>query len=155
MSTVLWTVLLAAGLLWPARTLSAFDGAPLDGVLEAVAIGVLVPALWWLDRTFLHRRVPQLLIAALLALKLGGMLLPQEGLCAKFAMPAPVSGHVLTIPFDEPRGVLRSWDLRADRRADTPRCTAIIDRPYASASAMPAWFTNAIDFIRPGRPDLM
>ncbi|MCU1386373.1 MAG: hypothetical protein JWL71_5070, partial [Acidobacteria bacterium] len=155
MTTIAWTVLLAIGLLWPAHTRSAFDGVPLDGRLEAVAIGLLVPALWWLDRSFLLKRSAQILIAALIAVKIAGALLPQEGLCARFTMVAPVSGEIQTIPFDEPRGVLRSWDVRADWRGEAPRCTAIVDRPYAAASAFPAWFTNAIDFIRPGRPDLM
>jgi len=86
--------------------------------------------------------------------KAAGMLLPQEGLCATFGTAAPLTGEIQTIPIDEPRGVLRSWDVRADWRADVPRCTAIIDRAYDDASAFPAWFTNVVDFIQPGRRDL-
>ena len=151
MTLVCWSAVLAIGLLWPATVLSAFDGAPLNGRLEAVVVGLLVPALWWLDRSFVLRRRPQMLIAALVVVKIAGSLLPQEGLCATFTTPAPLSGEIQTIAIDEPRGVLRSWDVRADWRAGAPRCTAIVDRPFTSASAFPAWFTNVIDYIRPGR----
>jgi hypothetical protein len=41
--------------------------------------------------------------------------------------------------------------VRADWRAETPGCTAIVDRPYFSASAFPAWFVNITDFATPGR----
>jgi hypothetical protein len=149
-----WSAALAIGLLWPATTLSAFDGAPLDGRLEAIVVGLAIPALWWLDRSFLLKRWPQALVAALIAVKVAGVLLPQEGLCAAFSTTAPLAGEIQTIPVDEPRGVLRSWDLRADWRAEAPRCTAIIGRSYATASEFPAWFTNVIDFLRPGRGDL-
>ena len=72
--------------------------------------------------------------------------------CAEsFRRRPPYATEVLTIPIDEPRGVLRSWDLRADWRADAPACTAIVDRPYPEASAFPAWFVNITDFAT-GRP---
>src|SRR5207249_9285871 len=63
---------------------------------------------------------------------------------------APFHADVLTIPVDEPRGMLRSWDVRADGRADAPSCTAILDRPYATADAFPAWFVNITGFAAPG-----
>jgi hypothetical protein len=41
--------------------------------------------------------------------------------------------------------------VRADWRGDSPRCTAIVDRPYLEASAFPAWFVNITDFATAGR----
>ena len=154
MTTAAWTLALAVGLLWPARTLSMFDGVPLDGRAEAIAIGVLFPMLWWLDRTILTRTGARVLVASLLALKIGGAWLVQGGLCARFSTAAPLEGAILTMPIDEPRGMLRSWDVRADWRADAPGCTAILDRPYRSASEFPAWFVNILDQLRPGHRDI-
>ncbi len=154
LTTTMWSAALAVGLLWPARTFSAFDGVPLDGRVEAIAVGVLVPALWWLDRSILRRPAARALIVALLAIKLAGSVLVQEGLCAKFSTTAPLQGVILTMPIDEPRGVLRSWDVRADWRADEPVCTAILDRPYRSAAEFPAWFVNILDHLRPGHRDV-
>jgi hypothetical protein len=87
-----------------------------------------------------------------LALKCAGtVLLTQQGLCARFTTPAPFYAEVLTIPVDEPRGFLRSWDVRADWRSAQPECTAIVARPYATASSFPAWFLNVTDFAAAGR----
>jgi hypothetical protein len=150
-STLLWTVLAAVALLWPARMIGALDGVPLDGRLDAIVIGLAVPALWWLDRGFLARRFARALIVGLLAWKalLMAAAVP-HGLCAKFTTAAPLNGEIQTIPIDEPRGILRSWDVRADWRADDPACTAHFDQSYRDSSAFPAWFVNLLDFIRPG-----
>jgi hypothetical protein len=131
-----------------------FDGIPLDGRAEAIVIGVLLPTLWWLDRSILSRVGARALVVGLLALKIGGSWLAQGGLCARFSTVAPLEGAILTMPIDEPRGVLRSWDVRADWRADAPACTAILDRPYRSAAEFPAWFVNILDQLRPGRRDI-
>ena len=142
-----WTLALTVAVLWPGHALSMFDGMPLDGRAEAAVIGVVVPALWWAHRRFLERRGVQALIVALLAVKIGGsLLLTQQGLCARFSTHAPFHTEVLTIPIDEPHGFLRSWDVRGDWRAEAPACTAIVDGPYATASAFPAWFVNISDF---------
>ncbi|MGH9144101.1 MAG: hypothetical protein ACRD2I_23435, partial [Vicinamibacterales bacterium] len=154
MTTAAWTLVLAAGLLWPAHTLSMFDGVPLDGRIEAIVVGVAFPALWWLDRSILTRTGPRLLVAALLLLKICSLPLEQGGLCARFSTMAPLQGAILTMPVDEPGGVLRSWDVRADWRAEAPACTAILDRPYRSAAEFPAWFVNILDQLRPGRRDI-
>ncbi len=148
MRRALWSVALAAALFWPARALSMFDGLPLNGAAEAIVLGVAIPFLWVVHRRFLDARWVHVAIVALLGLKIAGaLLLTQEGLCARFSTAAPFHADVLTIPIDEPRGVLRSWDVRADWRADAPSCTAIIDRPYATLSAMPVWFLNVTDFV--------
>jgi hypothetical protein len=147
-SRALWTVGLAAALVWPSRALHLFDGLPLDGVAEATIIGVAVPLLWLLGPAFLDKRWVRGAILLLLVLKVAGSLtLTQQGLCGRFSVAAPFHNRVLTIPVDEPRGVLRSWDVRADWRADAPGCTLIVDRPYASWAAFPAWFVNFTDFL--------
>jgi len=148
-----WIAALAVGLMWPARSLSLVDGVPLDGRTEAIVVGLGVPTLLWFDASFLRRPIARWLIGAMLALKIAGFLLPQEGLCARFSTPAPLVGAVLTMPIDEPRGMLRSWDVRADWRGDDPACTAILDRPYRSAAEFPAWFVNILDHLR-GRRDV-
>ena len=48
-----------------------------------------------------------------------------HGLCAKFTTAAPFAGEIQTIPVEEPRGILRSWDVRADWRAAIPRAPPI------------------------------
>jgi hypothetical protein len=152
--TVTWTLLLVAALAWPSHVLGPFDGIPLNGRAEALAIGVIVPALWWLDRGFLQTRVARAAIVALLAMKMLSAIVPQQGWCARFTTTAPLSGQVLTMQIDEPGGFLRSWDVRADWRAASPRCTAILDRAYSSSAEFPAWFVNILDVLRPGRTDL-
>ena len=145
--TALWAVALFVALLWPSHALSLVDGVPLDGRTEALLIGLAVPALVWIHGTFLDRTAARVAIVALLAVKIAGTaLLTQGGLCATFSTAAPYNTNVLTIPIDEPRGLLRSWDVRADWRAESPACTAVIDRPYADATAFPAWFVNITDY---------
>ncbi len=144
----LWSAAMVVGLLWPCRALSIFDGLPLDGRAEAIVIGVGVPVLWLLAPRFLDVRLVRAGIVSLVVLKIAGsFLLTQEGLCARFMTAAPFHNRVLTIPIDEPTGLLRSWDVRADWRAEAPACTAIIDRPYQTWSAFPAWFVNFTDFL--------
>ena len=43
--TWVWGVLASAALLWPDRLAGPFDGVPLDRQLEAVALGIVLPAL--------------------------------------------------------------------------------------------------------------
>jgi hypothetical protein len=143
-----WPAALAVALLWPGRVLHAFDGVPLDAVAKATAIGVAFPLLWLLAPRFLNVRWVRLAIVALLLLKAtGSLLLTQQGLCARFSTAAPFHNRILTIPIDEPSGVLRSWDVRADWRAQSPSCTAIIDRPFETWTAFPVWFVNVTDFL--------
>src|SRR5689334_17107396 len=106
---------------------------PLDRAAEALVVGIVVPALWWLDKRVLTTRWARTVIAALLVVKAAGLLLTPQGLCARFATAAPLAGEIQTIPIEEPTGVLRSWDVRADWRARSPVCTAIVDRSYRDA----------------------
>ena len=150
----LWTAALALALLWPSHALGLFDGAPLNGISEAVLVGVVVPSLWWFDRGFLRVRWARIAIVALLGLKAAQMALPQQGFCALVATGAPLAGEIQTVPVDEPRGFLRSWDVRADLWSEAPRCTAILDRALDVGADFPAWFVNILDFVRPGREGL-
>lgn len=154
MLTAAWSLLAAIVLLWPGRVLGMFDGAPLSGAAEAIVIGLVVPALWWFDRRFLATWPARAAIVALLVLKVSGLLLTPQGLCARFSTAAPFTGEIATIGINEPLGILRSWDVRADWLADSPVCTAIVDRPYRAATDFPAWWVNLMDFIHPGRPEL-
>ena len=154
MLTAVWSLLAAVALLWPGRVLGMFDGAPLSGAIEAIVIGLVVPALWWFDRRFLATWPARTAIVALLVLKVSGLMLTPQGLCARFTTAAPFTGEIATIGINEPLGILRSWDVRADWRADSPVCTAIVDRSYQAAADFPAWWVNLMDFIHPGRPDL-
>jgi hypothetical protein len=152
--TIVWAGVLMTALLWPSHVLSPLDGMPLDGPVEAIVIGLAVPVLVWLHGRFLTKRAVRLLVVALLLIKIAdNTLLTQQGLCAGVSAlpPGPYSTEVLTIPIDEPNGVLRSWDVRADMHAETPACTAIVDRPYLNASAFPAWFVNITDFASAGK----
>lgn len=145
---------LAGGLLWPGRALSPLDGIPLNGVVEAVCIGLVVPALMWLYPAVVDRAWARSLIAGLIAVKLAGSVaLPQHGLCARFST-APLQGTIATIDINEPDGYLRSWDVRADWRAAAPRCTAIFDRAYDSREEFPVWFFNLLNALRPDVRDL-
>ena len=153
--TAVWLVVFWIALLWPSHALSWAGGAPLDSRAAALLIGVLVPALCLVQPGFLRRTLVRAGAIALVLVKVAGsLLLSQQGLCATFSTQAPYATNVLTIPIDEARGLLRSWDVRADWRASMPRCTAIVDRPYASSSAFPAWFVNITDFATGGKRDL-
>jgi hypothetical protein len=148
MRRVFFTALFLIAVLWPSRAFSMFDGLPLDGAAEAVGLGVLVPVLWIVSPRFFDAAWVRGAVLLLLVVKIAGAaLLTQEGLCARFSTSAPYRTQVLTIPIEEPHGVLRSWDVRAAWRSENPRCTAIVDRPYASWSAFPVWFLNVMDFV--------
>jgi hypothetical protein len=149
-ATAAWTALLAVAVLWPSHVLSSFDGIPLRGRAEALAIGLVLPALWAIDRRFLARRFARAAILALIAARLAAAMLPQQGLCARFSTTAPLRGTVSTIAVDEPAGILRSWDVRTDWRAATPVCTAIFDRAYRTRLEFPAWVLNLTGAVRPG-----
>jgi hypothetical protein len=146
----IWIVALAVAVLWPSHVLTPLDGVPLNGPLEAVLIGVVLPALIWLSPGFAGRRAARTAIVSLLALKaIASIAAPQHGLCARFTTAAPFHGVISTIDIDEPAGMLRSWDVRADWRSASPRCTAIFDRPYVARERFPIWFVNLLNALRP------
>ena len=154
MIDLVWTGLAALALLWPSRFIGVLDGAPLDGRVEAIVIGLLVPSLWWVNRPALRATPTRLVIAALLVWKAGtGVLATQQGLCGLALAAAPLHGVTQGIPIEEPSGVLRSWDVRAGWRDPTPACTAILTRPMAALEDFPAWYLNVTDQML-GRRDV-
>jgi hypothetical protein len=138
----MWTLLLTAALLWPGHGIGVLDGIPLDRRLEAVVLGALVPALWWLHPAFTRHAIVKGAIIVLAVLKIGdATLLTQQGWCARFE----------TAPLYENGPVVQtSWDVRADFRAATPQCSAIVARQYSSFTRFPVWFMNLQD-TRPPR----
>ena len=88
-----WPVLAIVALLWPARTLGWLDGIPLNGSIEAVLLGLVAPALWWLGRGVFSRKWAQLAVVALIALKAGSLVMTPQGLCGRFFTAAPFRGE--------------------------------------------------------------
>ena len=149
-----WTLIAAIAVLWPSRFIGPLDGAPFDQPSDALLLGLVLPSLWWLSRDRFRSPQARAAIVALLAWKAGTALVAQQqGLCMVATAPAPLSGTAMTMRIDEPRGYLRSWDLRADLWSDEPRCTAIITRPLRTASQFPMWFVNITDQML-GRRDI-
>lgn len=130
-----WVLVAAVAVLWPARTIGPLDGMPLDSRAEAVAIGLLLPALCWLYPEYLRSWTARALSVALLAVKLAGALaLTQEGWCERLITPLPLNQGANQIQL--------GWDARADWRSAVPRCSAVLARPYADLQSFPAWFLN-------------
>ena len=141
-----WFVLLMAAVLWPSRFLGPLDGAPLDRPLEAIALGLALPWLFWVGREAVASRSFRMVVIALLAWKAStAVIATQQGLCATFRAPEPLVGVAHAISIEEPRGFLRSWDVRADLWDDEPACTAILSRPMRAVEEFPAWFVNITD----------
>jgi hypothetical protein len=139
-------MLAIVSVLWPSRFIGPLDGAPLDGTAEAVLVGLVLPSLWWLSRDRFRSTRFRAAIVALLVWKAGtGVVAQQQGLCMQAVASAPLSGTAMTMRIDEPRGYLRSWDVRADLWSDEPRCTAIVSRPLRNDGDLPVWFVNITD----------
>lgn len=151
---VVWPLVAVIALAWPARVLGPLDGWPLSGRAEALLIGLVLPTLLWFDRRPIDRVALRLCVVLLVAAKLAAYAVAPQGLCARFSTAAPFSGETHTIPVVEPNGWLRSWDVRADWRADMPACTAILDRSYASTKEFPAWFVNLVNAVRPTQTEV-
>lgn len=148
MKTAAWAVALGVAVLWPARLAGPFDGVPLDSALEAIALGVALPAMAWTHPLFLRSTITRALIAALLAWKaLTAVATVQDGWCVRFTSPVPLYLDDLRVP--------HSWDIRADWRATVPRCSAVMTRGYPEKERFPAWFVNLppADPSRQATPD--
>jgi hypothetical protein len=131
-----WGLAAIVALLWPARTAGPLDGLPLDGVAEAILLGVAFPSLMWFHPRFLRTSMARGAIVALLAVKASAavMLVP-DGWCVRFEPGRPlVSNATSSVP--------HSWDVRADWLADQPACSAIMQRPYTGIGEFPVWFFN-------------
>jgi hypothetical protein len=142
----LWAVLLFVAVWWPSRFIGPLDGLPLDRPAEAIALGLALPWLAWLGRDAFRMPAFRVVIVALLAWKAATMAAAtQQGLCATMQAPQPLVGAAYTMRIEEPRGFLRSWDVRADIWDDQPACTAILTRALPSTEEFPAWFVNITD----------
>lgn len=135
MRTVFYGAALLIAVLWPARLAGPLDGAPLDSAVEAVVLGLALPALIWFHPPFLRTRVVRVLVVALLVWKaLTHAAVTQDGWCVRFALPHPI--------FVDDTRVPHSWDMRADWRAAVPACSAVMTRDYPLIERFPAWFYN-------------
>jgi len=106
---------------------------------------LMLPALWWFDRSVFDRTAARVVVVALLALKIGSTaLLTQSGLCTEFVAEHPIAGDIEAIHFDTPASALPSWDVRAPAR-----CSAITARAYRSRGEFPTWFVNLLDSANP------
>ena len=76
-----WLVLTAIALLWPGRLAAPLDGAPLDTIADALALGLAFPLLLWIHPRYLASGFARGCVVSLLALKL----------CAKYERDARIS----------------------------------------------------------------
>jgi hypothetical protein len=129
-----WGVFALAVLLWPANVPGLFDGAPLDGGLEAVVVGLLVPILCWFHGGFLRGRLGPALILALALLRIADASFTEGGWCVRFEPSRPLVRDATGRP--------HSWDVRADWQAPDPHCSAVMTRGYDTFKRFPAWFFN-------------
>lgn len=129
-----WSVFALAVLLWPAKVPGVFDGAPLDGGAEAVAIGLIVPVLCWFHGAFFRGRLGPALIVMLAVLRLADAQLTQGGWCVRFDTPGPI--------VRDSTGRPHSWDVRADWRSPDPACSAVMTSGYRTFRRFPVWFFN-------------
>lgn len=135
LSALLWGAAAAAALWWPATVSGPLDGAPLDGTLEALALGLVLPALWWFHPDFLRSSFARIAITAIVVTKVSGaLLLSQEGWCVRFDTAAPIVSLAT--------GRIHSWDARADWHSADPNCSAVMTRGYSEFKKFPAWFFN-------------
>lgn len=129
-----WGVFALAVLLWPANVPGLFDGAPLDGGLEAVVVGLLVPILCWFHGGFLRGRLGPALIVSLALLRIADASFTEGGWCVRFEPSRPLVRDATGRP--------HSWDVRADWQSPDPQCSAVMTRGYDTFKRFPAWFFN-------------
>jgi hypothetical protein len=145
--TALWAAILGAAVLWPARLAGPLDGVPLDAPLEAVLIGLALPALVSSRWSILRNRTFQVVVGVLLLWKAATtVVLAQDGWCLRFTSPVPLFVNQERVP--------HSWDARADWRSDVPRCSAVMTHGYDGLERFPVWFYNLPpnNFNHPAQP---
>ena len=135
MTTWLWAIAGAIGVLWPARLAGPLDGAPLDQRSEAVLIGGVLAVLAWAFPLIFKKHIVRSAIVALLAWKaLTAATVTQDGWCLTFTSPVPIYRATDRVP--------HSWDVRADWTADYPRCSAVMTSGFDVLERFPVWFYN-------------
>jgi hypothetical protein len=108
----------------------------LDGVAEAILIGVVFPSLLWFHPRFLRTWLARGAVVALLAWKAFAMsALVPDGWCVRFEPGRPLVSDATSV-------VPHSWDVRADWLAQQPACSAVMRRPYNGLGEFPVWFFN-------------
>ena len=133
-AAVLWSALTLLALLWPAKIPGLFDGAPLDGALEAILVGLVVPILCWFHGAFFRTRLAKILIVAVALLRIADAQFTQGGWCVRFDPQR-------TIVRDQ-TGKPHSWDVRADWRSPDPECSAVMTTGWTEYKRFPIWFFN-------------
>ena len=134
MTTLFWSVLLAAAVLWPSRLAGPLDGMPLDQPAEVIGLALLIACIA-ATRGVLTGRWFRVLVVLLLGWKaMTTVAATQDGLCLRFISPVPLYRDDVRVP--------HSWDVRADWRSDVPRCSAVMTRDYPDLEYFPAWFFN-------------
>ena len=129
-----WCVLTLAVLWWPAKVPGLFDGAPLDGAVEAMAIGLVAPILCWFHPAFFRTRFAQILIVAIALVRIADAQLTQGGLCVRFDPERVI--------VKDSTGRPHSWDVRADWRSPDPTCSAVMTTAWTEYKRFPVWFFN-------------
>ncbi|MGH9221070.1 MAG: hypothetical protein ACRD1W_17315, partial [Vicinamibacterales bacterium] len=130
----LWSAFALIVLLWPAKVPGLFDGAPLDGGVEAVVVGLLIPALCWFHGAFFHSRFSKILVIGLGLARLADAQVTPGGWCVRFDPQRPI--------VKEQTGRPHSWDVRADWRSPDPSCSAVMTTPWTEFKRFPVWFFN-------------
>lgn len=134
MATAIWAGLALVALLWPSPLAGPYDGAPLDFALEASMAAAIVFAVW-LRPQLIGARFSKALIVALLGWNLvASATASMDGWCLQFVSPIPLFRDTGRVP--------HSWDMRADWRTPSPRCSAILRRDYNTLEEFPVWFYN-------------
>jgi hypothetical protein len=129
-----WSALVLLVLLWPARIAGPFDGAPLDGGAEAIAVGLIVPILCWFYSGFFRTRLAVTLIIAIALLRIADAQFTQGGFCVRFDPQRQI--------VKDGTGKPHSWDVRADWRSPDPACSAVMTTPWTTFKRFPVWFFN-------------
>src|SRR5688572_6803235 len=99
-----WCAFTLLVLLWPANIPGSFDGAPLDGGVEAIAVGFVVPILCWFYPAFFRSRLAQMLIVAIAVLRIADAQFTQGGFCVSFDPQRQI--------VRDQTGKPHSWDVR-------------------------------------------
>lgn len=129
-----WCAFTLLVLLWPAKITGPFDGAPLDGGIEAVAVGFIVPILCWFYGGFFRTTLPKVLIVAIALLRIADAQFTPGGLCVRFDPQRQI--------VRDQTGKPHSWDVRADWRSPDPQCSAVLTEPWTAFKRFPVWFFN-------------
>ena len=129
-----WCAFALLVLVWPARIAGPLDGAPLDGGVEAIAVGLIVPVLCWFYSGFFRGHLAKILVVTIAVLRIADAQFTQGGLCVRFDPERQI--------VRDQTGRPHSWDVRADWRSPDPQCSAVMTGPWTTFKRFPVWFFN-------------